>query len=279
MSYAISVTFADHYVNVRSDTVDLARYASIMFGHHVDAPDDDVSVEVRLEQQDERYTITSPVRAGDIETATFSSLGEVMFELRDRVQFLLSRNQRDHLIVHAGAAIVNDKLIVYPAASGSGKTTLSAWFIGQGATLLSDELIALSPEGMVTGFAQALNVKASGRKVFFEALGKREADVDLVNQPNGNAFVSWKQKLPLNTWRQMDSFLLPKYQPDLEQDCVVEEISPAKVAAAIMENTINLRNFERMGLGLVSSCSTNFRCLEERYSQLDLRTLTSHKYF
>ena len=251
MNYAISVTFADHCVNVRSDTVDLARYASIMFGHHFDAPDDDISDEVRLEEKDGRYTITSDVRVGDAETATFSSLGEVMFELRDRVQFLLSRNQRDHLIVHAGAAIVNDKLIVYPAASGSGKTTLSAWFIGQGATLLSDELIALSPEGMVTGFAQALNVKASGRKVFFEALGKSEADVDLINQPNGNAFVSWEQKLPLNAWRKMDSFLLPRYQPELEQDCIVEEISPAKVAAALMENTINLRNFERMGLGLV----------------------------
>lgn len=256
MSYAISVSFAGHVVNVRSETVNLQQCGAIMFGHHAGVPDSTASDDITLEEHVGSFTITSPVREGQAETVVHHSLGEVMFELRDRVQFLLSRNQRDYLIVHAGAAIVNDKLIVYPAASGSGKTTLSAWFIGQGATLLSDELIALSPEGMVTGFAQALNVKASGRKVFFEALGKSEADVDLVSQPNGNAFVSWKQKLPLNAWRKMNSFLLPKYQPDLEKDCIVEEISPAKVAAALMENTINLRNFERMGVGHIKSVST-----------------------
>ena len=113
--------------------------------------------------------------------------------------------------------------------------------------------------------------KASGRKVFLEALGKSEAEVDLISQPNGNAFVSWEQKLPLNAWRQMHSFLLPKYQPDLEQDCIVETVSPAKVAAVLLENTINLRNFERMGLGLINRCVSINQSLETRYCQLDMK--------
>ena len=111
---------------------------------------------------------------------------------------------------------------------------------------------------MVTGFAQALNVKAGGRSVFFEALGKSQKEVDLIQQPNGNAFVSWEQKLPVATCTKMDSFLLPKYQPDLDQDCIMEPVSPAKVAAVLLENTINLRNFERMGLPVIEGLVTLF---------------------
>lgn len=258
MSYDVSVSFAGHSVNICSTSMELSHHCKIMFGHHVGEATSHAADVVTVELHDGQYTITSDIREDEPQMVIRSSLGEAMFELRERVQYLLSRNQRDYLIVHAGAAIVNGKLIVYPAASGSGKTTLSAWFIGQDATLLSDELIAVSPEGMVTGFAQALNVKASGRSVFFEALGKSEDEVDLIQQTNGNAFVSWEQKLPVATWTKMDSFLLPKYQPDLVQDCITEPVSPAKVAAVLLENTINLRNFERMGLPVIEGLVTLF---------------------
>ena len=258
MSYDVSVSFAGPSLNICSTSMELSHHCKIMFGHHVGEATSHAADVVTVELHDGQYTITSDIREDEPQMVIRSSLGEAMFELRERVQYLLSRNQRDYLIVHAGAAIVNGKLIVYPAASGSGKTTLSAWFIGQDATLLSDELIAVSPDGMVTGFAQALNVKAGGRSVFFEALGKSQKAVDLIQQPNGNAFVSWEQKLPVATWTKMDSFLLPKYQPDLVQDCITEPVSPAKVAAVLLENTINLRNFERMGLPVIEGLVTLF---------------------
>lgn len=271
MMSSITIGFAGQCVNVISETVELLPHCQIMFGRHAQIGYEDTKPTIELEFNDQQYTINSDARPDTPEHQTFKTLGEVMLELRDRVQYFLSRDQRDYLVVHAGAATYNGKTYVYPAASGSGKTTLSAWFLGQGATLLSDELIGLSGDGDVIGYAQALNVKASGRDSFYSALGKSQEDVELISQPNGNAFVAWDNGLETSSIHKMDCFLLPKYQADLEEEFIVEEVSPAKVAAVLMENIINLRSFDRMGLGLVSRCVSTNQCIRTRYSQLDIR--------
>lgn len=266
MNYDVSVSFAGHTVNICSTSMELKHQCEIMFGHHVSEATSDAADVVTVELHDGHYTITSDIREDEPQTVIRSSLGEAMFELRERVQYLLSRNQRDYLIVHAGAAIVNGKLIVYPAVSGSGKTTLSAWFIGQGATLLSDELIAVSPDGMVSGYAQTLNLKHGGEAPFYEALGKAENEVVSIKQPNGNAFVKWEAKAELNSWHKLDSFLLPRYDRDCDE-AFIKQVSPAKMAAQLLENTINLRNFNRMGLGEVKDLVTGHLAISATYNK------------
>ena len=273
MMVSVTVEFAGQFVNVTSETVELLTNCQIMFGRHAQQGYDDTKPTIKLEFNEQQYTIASEARPDTPEHQTFKTLGEVMLELRDRIQYFLSRDQSDYLVVHAGASIYNGKTYVYPAESGSGKTTLSAWFLGRGATLLSDELIALSGDGEVIGYAQALNVKASGRDSFYSALGKSQYDVKLIGQPNGNAFVAWDNGLETKTIHKMDCFLLPKYQADIEE-YIVEPVSPAKVAAVLMENIINLRNFERMGLGMISHCVAAHQCLNARYCHLDLDMFT-----
>ncbi len=254
MSAIVRVVFAGQEVSVRSNTLDLLPLCRIMFGHHASLATQASENNVTLEYVDDAYTIVSETRFGDADRKTLHALGLAMVELRDRIQYLIAKDQSDYLIVHAGAAIYDGKTYVYPAASGSGKTTLSAWFIGQGATLLSDELIAVSPDGMVSGYAQTLNLKRGGEAPFYEALGLSEDEVACIKQPNGNAFVKWEAQAEPNSWHRLNSFLLPSYDRDCDETAVVAA-SPARVAASLLENTINLRNFDRMGFSIIKSLS------------------------
>ena len=267
MSSTVTVTFAGQSVSITSKTMQLLADCTIMFGHHAEETPEVNDAAISIEEAEGVYTVSGDVRDGDVPVKTFSALGEAMFELRDRVQYYLAKDQSDYLIVHAGAATYNGTTYVYPAASGSGKTTLSAWFLGQGATLLSDELIAVSPDGMVSGYAQTLNLKRGGEAPFYTALGKTEDQLKTIKQPNDNVFVGWEAKAELNSWRKLDYFLLPKYSADCEE-AVLETVSPATVAGVLLENTINLRNFEKMGLPVVKGLVTSFKGKKAVYRNL-----------
>ena len=267
MKHIVQVSFVGHAVNIASNTLDLLSYCQIMFGHHAVVVSEAEHSTVTVEFDGNQYTVSSECRAEEPATKTINSLGMTMFELRDRLQYLLSKDQSDYLIVHAGAATFNDTTYVYPAASGSGKTTLSAWFLGQGATLLSDELVAISPDGRVSGYAQTLNLKSGGEGPFYAALGKSEDEVEFIKQPNNNVFVGWEAKASLNSWRQIDYLLLPKYSKDCDR-ATLEAVSPAKVAAVLLENTINLRNFDRMGLDIVKRLVTTVQGNQASYRDI-----------
>lgn len=267
MTRTATITFAGQSVSITSKTMQLLGDCTIMFGHHAQETPEVTDAAISIEVDDGVYTISSEVRDGDVPVKTFTELGGAMFELRDRVQYYLAKDQSQYLIVHAGAATYNDTTYVYPAASGSGKTTLSAWFIGQGATLLSDELVAVSRDGMVSGYAQTLNVKQGGEAAFYAALGKSEDELNTIKQPRGHVFVGWKTKAALNNWRKLACFLLPNYLADCEE-AVLETVSPATVAAVLLENTINLRNFEKMGLPVVKSLVTSFEAKKAVYKDL-----------
>lgn len=267
MSSTVTVAFAGQSVSITSKSMQLLADCTIMFGHHAIETSEFTDAAIGIEEADGVYTVSGDVRDGDVPVKTFSALGEAMFELRDRVQYYLAKDQTKYLIVHAGAATYNGTTYVYPAASGSGKTTLSAWFIGQGATLLSDELVAVSPDGMVSGYAQSLNLKRGGEVVFYNAVGKAEDQLNTIKQPNGNVFVGWDAKAELNSWHKLDFFFLPKYSADCGEP-LLEKVSPATVAAVLLENTINLRNFDRMGLGVVGGLVMSIDANQASYSNV-----------
>lgn len=267
MNSTVTISFAGQSVSITSKTMQLFRDCIIMFGHHVSETPEVTDAAIAIDFANGIFTVCSEVRDGDAPVKTFGELGEAMFELRDRVQYHLAKGQAEYLIVHAGAATYKGTTYVYPAASGSGKTTLSAWFIGQGATLLSDELVAVSPNGMVSGYAQTLNLKRGGEAPFYDALGKSEDELNTIKQPNGHVFVGWETKAALNSWHKLDRFLLPRYDRDCEE-AVLKTVSPAKVAAVLLENTINLRNFERMGLSVVRDLVTAISGKQASYKDI-----------
>lgn len=63
------------------------------------------------------------------------------------------------LALHAAALVCGEEGILLPGKSGSGKSSLAAWLTTWGCTYLTDELVLLSPEGLVRAFTRPLTLR------------------------------------------------------------------------------------------------------------------------
>lgn len=61
--------------------------------------------------------------------------------------------------LHAAALACGDKGILLPGKSGSGKSSLAAWLTVWGCTYLTDELVLLSPEGLIRSFTRPFTLR------------------------------------------------------------------------------------------------------------------------
>ena len=67
---------------------------------------------------------------------------------------------RPSAILHAAAAEIGNKVVVFAGASGAGKSTLAAYLVSLGAKLVSDDLMGLSQDGLsVSSFRAKSNLK------------------------------------------------------------------------------------------------------------------------
>lgn len=75
----------------------------------------------------------------------------------------------DHLILHAGAVVLDDRAIILPAAMESGKTTLVTALVRAGCEYLSDELAALpDPGAQVVAYPKAISIDPGSWPLFPE---------------------------------------------------------------------------------------------------------------
>ena len=59
------------------------------------------------------------------------------------------RSRSDHLVLHAGAVVLNGRTILISGQSGAGKSTLTVALINAGGQYLSDEAVVLDRDGKV----------------------------------------------------------------------------------------------------------------------------------
>ena len=83
-------------------------------------------------------------------------LGQVGHHLADKSQ--------GGLLFHSGGVVWGDGGMILPGGIGAGKSTLTAWFLRQGFTYLTDEMVFV-PEGATEfhGFTRPLTIKSSAR--------------------------------------------------------------------------------------------------------------------
>jgi hypothetical protein len=66
---------------------------------------------------------------------------------------------RDRLLLHAGGVVREDGIaVLLPAPSESGKSTLTTGLLDRGLAYLSDEAVALDPDGTLTGYPKPLSI-------------------------------------------------------------------------------------------------------------------------
>lgn len=77
------------------------------------------------------------------------------------------RANPDLVFLHGGAAMLDGRLIVYPAEGKTGKSTLTAQIAARGARIFSDDVV---PVSLTTGTAHALGIEPHLRLPLPEAL-------------------------------------------------------------------------------------------------------------
>lgn len=68
-----------------------------------------------------------------------------------RLAWHLTTVRHGGLLMHAGAVAFADQAVIATGVSGAGKTTLTSYLLAAGGTLLSDEIVAVFPDGSVRG--------------------------------------------------------------------------------------------------------------------------------
>ena len=132
------------------------------------------------------------VRTGDDNQAALPALDAAL-------RSVVAQNAPDHVFVHAGVVVRDDRAIVLPGASWSGKTTLVAALVRAGATYFSDEFAVLDSQGRVHPYPKPLSWREPGELVQVDvpaeeigAVGSGPAEVAVIAETR---FSPWESGL------------------------------------------------------------------------------------
>jgi hypothetical protein len=87
------------------------------------------------------------------------SASYVLERLLHDLTLTLVRHCRQHLVFHAAGLAWGERGLLLCGESGSGKSTLAAHLVAGGFHYLTDELVALSPQGVMSGLARPIVLK------------------------------------------------------------------------------------------------------------------------
>ena len=264
------LAFAGVELDIGLDCPELADRVDTLYGPYLRAVDPDQAqtiagpVDLRIDREadcgDSRppaphddgvvYRLREPAAAASHRDRRIRGSVRTLAEIRERAQFRLIDGQHQVALLHGAAIAHNGKVVMFPAHSGAGKTTLSAWFASQGESVLTDELIALHPDGRVGGFGQALNIKRHGMPVVSGFPNLASALARAPGAGLGGRFLP----LPpsgVDTPLAPGLLVFPQYRPGA--GLTVTPVSAGQALAMLLESLMNARHLPRRGLGIAGA--------------------------
>lgn len=165
------------------------------------------------------------------------------------MNWVISKNAHQYLIIHAATLEKDGKGIIISAPSGSGKTTLCAYLVSQGWRLLSDELALISPEDeLLYGLARPMNLKNHSIELMrpyfdhndFSQVAKdtHKGEICLLRPPSEssiNAHIGVKPSL----------LVFVKYSAS--EECYSEPVDKCLALTEIIQNSFNFGLLNKKG--------------------------------
>ncbi len=188
------------------------------------------------------------------------------YVLMNEVLYHCIDSNQTHHALHAGAVTAGNRCILLPGKSGSGKSSLTAWLTSCGYHYLTDELVFLSDDGVVSPLARPISLK--GENTFLSRFVADDQKGRAIIGENG-AIVphrllnrDYKPRTP-----QVSHFIFPAYRAGAPLS--VEEISPARSCLYLLQSHVNARNLEGLGVGTLSTIVRNCRSYALTYGGFD----------
>jgi hypothetical protein len=266
--FNLEISFLGQTLVLRTNCVSVAEAISWVYGDHC-KPVQNVkfaNFQVFRQTQDyQQYDYFEPEALPQWRQRNSLSKEAVLTEIRERVQFRLIEHQSDYLMIHGASATKDQHCFLFPAGSGAGKTTLSAWILGQGFTLKSDELIAIDADERVHGFSQALNVKAPSIPII-ERFSWLDPCVSKSIKVAGGGYLLPFGTTMQNDWDQLTAVVVPSYQSD--RSPLVERLTPGQTLAILVESLLNSRMLANRGLEDIGKLSEAYPAYKFHYGSI-----------
>lgn len=191
---------------------------------------------------------------------------QLAYVLMNEVLYHCIDSNQTHHALHAGGVSGNGRCILLPGESGSGKSSLTAWLTSSGYRYLTDELVFLSDDGVVTPLTRPISLK--GDDAF---LSRFVADglIDRVIVGDSGAIVPHRLLNPdYQAQRpQLSHIFFPTFKAGAPLS--VEEISPARSCLYLMRSHVNARNLEGLGVAALSRIARSCRSYTLHYGGFD----------
>jgi len=268
----IEIVWAGEQVTIDARSDQLEKACKALYGGAVKSAPDTTEPTIILEEVTASCGSTLKISGGGRETAaatqTFASMGALLIELRDRVQYQLIKDNREGFVIHGGLAHFRGCNYLFPALSGSGKTSLAAWFLDQGGLLLSDEISLVELGGDVSGFPQALNVKAGGIAVVEQLERFKNFRETALPSIHGGLFLPWQQSALPNIADCPLQIIQPAFNREASA-LRAKPMSGAEKMQLLMENCLNIRNFPDHPLGKLKQICEQFQGIKLEYGSFE----------
>lgn len=154
------------------------------------------------------------------------------------------------LAIHTAALSCSNTGILIPGKSGSGKSTLAAWLISKGFNYLTDELIFLSNNGVITPLTRPISLHSDAVSALDGLVGLDKGQILA-----GQSGIMVPHRI-LNTNHVpctpvLSRILFPEYQRGFGVE--LKKLSSAKSCFKLIECHVNARNMPNHGFGQLAA--------------------------
>lgn len=196
------------------------------------------------------------------------------------MNWVISTQAHQHLIIHAACLEKNGKGIIISAPSGSGKSTLCAYLVSQGWRLLSDELALIDTNTlMMHGLARPISLKNQSIEVIRPYFNDANFSNIAVDTHKGTICLL---KPPLASIGQVEDAVKPSLLVfvnfNRNEELFIEPVESAIALTEIIQNSfnfglLNLKGFQ-CAKNLVNTCDA----LYVEYSDMEACELALSQY-
>jgi hypothetical protein len=258
----MGIAFSGNALVIRTDSEWVAQTAAFIFRHHLRPVTDESCQAVDIVSHESNGSFQLFVDGQLAEIAL--SQAELAVTVMQFAQRQLIFKEPRYAMLHAAVLARNGCGFLFPATAGSGKTTLTAWLLGHGYGLLSDELASIDEDGTMDGFTRPLNIKPGSRPLL-ESFEWMRGPIAESRLSCGVTLIPWERQ-PAERL-SASAIIFPSYVA--QSGFKLEPLSSGLCAKELMGSLLNARNLPKHGLSFATRFAKGHRGYRITYSSLE----------